>query len=228
MTSWECVTVARANSPRGEIVLRKRLGRAADSVFELRVNGVCVMDTAETSSERALASHVLALVEHPKHVVIGGLGLGVTTRTLLADERVQRVTIAEMERCVVDWMRAGIIPQTSWLDDERIDIRIDDIRATVGALASFSADAIVLDVDNGPGHLVYDANDAIYQEPFLEVCRTALRPPGVLAIWSSHDSDDLAGNIARVFGGCDRQPVDVTLQNRPSEYWLFTGRARTV
>jgi spermidine synthase len=151
MTSWECVTVARANSPRGEIVLRKRLGRAADSVFEL-----------------------------------------------------------------------------SWLDDERMDIRIEDIRATVGALASFSADAIVLDVDNGPGHLVYDANDAIYQEPFLEVCRTALRPPGVLAIWSSHDSDDLAGNIARVFGGCDRQPVDVTLQNRPSEYWLFTGRARTV
>ena len=228
MTCWEYATVARASSPRGEMVLRKRYGPAGDSVFELRVNGVCVMDTAETSSERALASHVLALVESPRHVVVGGLGLGVTSRTLLADQRVIRLKVAEIEPSVVHWMRGGLIPDTSsLLDDDRAEILIEDIRGTVEALPSGSVDAIVLDVDNGPGHLVYDANAAIYQAPFLEVCRMALRPGGVLAVWSSHDSDDLASNIAREFDCCDRQPVDVALQERRTEYWLLTGRVRT-
>jgi spermidine synthase len=227
-SAWEYETVARATSPRGEIVLRQRHADDAHPVFELRVNGVCVMDSAETSSERALASHVLALVEHPQHVVVGGLGLGVTTRTLLADERVQRVTIAEIESCLVDWMQADVIPNTSWLvDDAQVEIVIEDIRSTVSALPTASTDAIVLDVDNGPGHLVYDTNAEIYQEPFLHLCRTTLRPGGVLAVWSSHDSDELAAGITRAFGGCARHPIDVTLQGRRTEDWLFVGSPRT-
>jgi spermidine synthase len=229
MTGWEYTTVARATSPRGEVVLRKRYAGNPDPGFELRVNGVCVMDTAETSSERALATQTLALVEHPEHVVVGGLGLGVTSRTLLADPRVHRVTIAEIEPSVVHWMRDGMIPQTSWLvADDRVEILVEDIRSTVGALPAGSADAIVLDVDNGPGHLVYDTNAEVYREPFLQSCRAAMRAGGVLAVWSgSHDSDELASAIARVFGGSDRHPVGVTIQERRTECWLFVGRART-
>jgi spermidine synthase len=228
MTGWDYTTVARATAPRGEVVLRKRYAGNADPVFELRVNGVCVMNTADTSSERALAARTLGLVERPDHVVVGGLGLGVTSRTLLSDRRVKRVTIAEIEPSLVDWMRDGTIPHTSWLvADDRVEILNEDIRSTVGALPPGSVDAIVLDVDNGPGYLVYDTNAELYREPFLQSCRAALRAGGVLAVWSSHDSDELATAIGRMFGGSDRQRVDVTIQQRRSEFWLFLGRVRT-
>jgi spermidine synthase len=227
MTGWEYDTVARATSPRGEVVLRSRNRGDADPVLELRVNGVFVMDTDETSSERALAVQALAIVDHPEHVVVGGLGLGVTSRTLLEDPRVKRVTIAEIESCVVDWMRGGVVPGSSWLADDRVEILVQDIRTIVGALPAGSADAIVLDIDNGPDHLVYATNGSIYQEPFLQTCRRVLRPGGVLTIWSSHDSDDLAAAISRVFGACDCRPADVTIQARQTQYWLFVGRARS-
>jgi len=44
--------VANAVSERGEVVL---LRRRSDGSLELRVNGVFVMDTVETSAERLLA-----------------------------------------------------------------------------------------------------------------------------------------------------------------------------
>jgi spermidine synthase len=227
MTGWAYSTVARAISPRGEVVLRRRNSGDA-AALELRVNGVFVMDTTETSSERALAVETLGLVQRPEHVVVGGLGLGFTSRTLLADPRVKRVTIAEVESCVVEWMRDGTIPQCSRLvEDDRVEIQVQDIRTVVAALPGGSADAILLDVDNGPGHLVYATNASVYQEPFLQTCRRILRPGGVLTVWSSHDTDELATAIGRVFGSCDRQRLEITIQHRQTEYWLFVGRAQT-
>jgi spermidine synthase len=144
-----------------------------------------------------------------------------------ADPRVKRVTIAEIEPAIVQWMRSGTIPQTSWLvADDRVEILVEDIRSTVGTLPPSSADAILLDVDNGPGYLVYETNAEVYREPFLQSCRAALRAGGVLAVWSSHDSDALATAIGRVFGGSSRHPVEVTIQQRRTECWLFVGRAR--
>ncbi|MPZ97680.1 MAG: hypothetical protein GEU96_22860, partial [Propionibacteriales bacterium] len=72
-------TVARAESERGEVVVRRR----ADGALELRVNGVFVMDTAQTSSERLLARAVLA-DDGPDRLLVGGLGIGFTVRELLA------------------------------------------------------------------------------------------------------------------------------------------------
>jgi hypothetical protein len=74
----EYVEIARAESERGELVLRERRNQAAAAALELRVNGIFVMDTLETSTERALASAALAVVENPRSVIVGGLGLGFT------------------------------------------------------------------------------------------------------------------------------------------------------
>ena len=74
----EYVEVARAESERGELVLRRRIEERAADALELRVNGVFVMDTRETTSETELAAAALELVEEPRDVVVGGLGLGFT------------------------------------------------------------------------------------------------------------------------------------------------------
>ena len=68
------------------------------------------MDTRETGTEMELAAAALDLVEDPRDVVVAGLGLGFTTQRVLADKRVERVMVVEIEDALVGWMRDGTIP----------------------------------------------------------------------------------------------------------------------
>jgi spermidine synthase len=212
-------TIAHAVTARGEVVLRRR----DDGATELRVNGVFVMDDRETRSEELLAEAALEAQDRPHTLLVGGLGLGFTVRALLADERVRRVTVAEIEPSLVEWMRAGLIP--SVLGDERVEVEIGDVRDVVAACPDGSYDGVLLDVDNGPDHLVYDANAEIYQAGFLTECRRLLRPGGVLTVWSSTPSAALARGLREVFGGCDERPVAVDLQGRAETYYVYDARA---
>src|SRR3954451_8174537 len=107
----EYVEVARAETERGELVLRER--RPADggpTSLELRANGVFVMDTVEVSTEGAMATAALPLVDEPSAVLIGGLGLGYTMHEVLADSRVEKCAVVEIEPALAEWMRAGLVP----------------------------------------------------------------------------------------------------------------------
>ncbi|TDD15170.1 hypothetical protein E1218_31895 [Kribbella turkmenica] len=210
--------VARAVSERGELVLRRR---ADDGALELRVNGVFVMDDAETSSEELLASAALASVRRPDRVLVGGLGLGYTVRALLADPRLGSVVVAEIEPELVAWMRAGLVP--SVLDDPRVSVVAGDVRTVVTSSPDASLDAILLDVDNGPDFLVYNENSAIYAPAFLGTCRSKLRTDGVLTVWSSSESSALEEAVASVFGACEVKPVPVRLQGRAETYYVYQG-----
>jgi spermidine synthase len=214
------------------------LSRDHDGGLELRVNGVLVMSSTETSSEDLLASRVLeALTAMPRfvtgspsrlRVVVGGLGLGVTLARLLASTAVEDVLLVEIEPALVAWHLDGIVPPpdgaatTSVLTDPRVRVEVDDIRDVVSRLAAKSVDAIVLDVDNGPGLLVYDANSAVYQEP-LGQCAAALRPSGVLAVWSADEAPALVLAMRRCFDRVEEIAVPVTLGRRQSDYHLLLG-----
>jgi hypothetical protein len=70
------------------------------------------------------------------------------------------------------------------LEDPRINIHKEDVGALIKAdKANF--DAILLGVDNGPEGVTRKANNDIYSAEGLRAARMALRPGGVLAIWSS-------------------------------------------
>ena len=213
-------TVARSTSERGDLHLRRR----ADGALELRVNGVFVMDDLETRSEELLATAALDAQAAPGRLLVGGLGLGYTVRALLRDERVREVLVAEIEPDLVQWMRAGLVP--SVLDDPRVAVQVGDVRAVVAEQPGASLDGILLDVDNGPDFLVYDENAAIYQPDFLTTCRRVIRPGGVLTVWSSSASDDLAGAVRSTFGQCTTRPVPVDLQGRDETYYIYQA-ART-
>ena len=214
--------IARGSSGRGELVLRRR---GDDGALELRVNGVFVMDDRETSSEELLASAALASVRRPDRVLVGGLGLGYTVRALLGAARLKEVVVAEIEPDLVAWMRSGLVP--SVLDDPRVSVEVGDVRAIVAASPDASLDAILLDVDNGPGFLVYNENSAIYSSSFLTVCRSKLRAGGVLTVWSSSVSDALESAVAEVFGVCAVTPVPVQLQGRSEMYYFYQGSLST-
>ncbi|PVG81643.1 hypothetical protein DDE18_16735 [Nocardioides gansuensis] len=216
--------IARAESERGELVLRRRTSGPGAHVLELRVNGVFVMDTLETTTEAALAAAALELVEHPRDVVVGGLGLGFTTQRVLADSRVEKVVVVEVEEALVGWMRDGTVPHgPAILADERVRIVNADILMAI-AEARSTYDLVLLDVDNGPGYLVHGANAGIYEPAFLQRCRDVLNPGGVLAVWSADHSPELVEAMREVFGDVDEQVHDVLLQDRPEHYYLVVAR----
>jgi spermidine synthase len=213
--------VARADSDRGELVLRRRDG----SVLELRANGVFVMDTAETTSERELARRSLALVAEPARVLVGGLGLGFTLAEVLADPRVGRVTVVEIEPALVGWLRGGTIPHgPALLADPRVEIVVADVADAIGQSEAAAYDVVLLDVDNGPGNLVHEANAALYDDRLLAATRRAMRPTGVCVVWSADRDVALDAALRRVFGHAEELSFEVDLQGRAERYWLHLAR----
>ncbi|MDR7252540.1 spermidine synthase [Nocardioides sp. BE266] len=224
MDSPETVEIARAETERGDVVLRRRPSPAGADILELRVNGVFVMDTLETTSEIELAAQALELVDEPTAVLIGGLGLGFTLQRVLADPRVERAVVVEIEQPLIDWMRGGTVPHgPSILADQRATIVNADIAMAI-AEARSTYDLVLLDVDNGPGYLVHQSNEAVYEEQFLHRCRDLLSPGGVLVIWSGNEAPELLWAMREVFGSAEEQRHDVLLQDRPEGYYLYLAR----
>jgi spermidine synthase len=219
------VEIARAESVRGELVLRERRPDDGPTVLELRANGVFVMDTLEVSTERALAAAALELVEQPRAVVVAGLGLGFTMHEVLADSRVEKCAVVEIEEALVRWMRDGTISHgPALLADERVTVVVADIAVAVAEAKPTSYDLILMDVDNGPGYLVHDTNAALYHAPFLRTARDVLRPGGVLAVWSAAEAPELEDALGDVFGEVTVHDHEVLLQGRDEHYWLYAAR----
>lgn len=220
----DSVEIARAETERGDVVLRRRTSETAADVLELRVNGVFVMDTLETTSEIELAAQALDLVERPAAVLIGGLGLGFTLQRVLADARVERAVVVEIEEPLIEWMRDGTVPHgPAILADARATVVNADIAMAI-AEARSTYDLVLLDVDNGPGYLVHEENEAVYEEQFLRRCRDLLSPGGVLVVWSASVAPELLEAMRRVFGDAEEQAHDVLLQDRPEQYYLYLAR----
>ena len=224
----EHVEIARAESERGELVLRERRPEDGPTSLELRANGVFVMDNVEVSTERALAREALTLVEDPRAVVVGGLGLGFTMHEVLADSRVELCSVVEIEQALVDWMRDGTIPGgAALLADDRVNIVVADVAVALAEARPASYDLVLLDVDNGPGYLVHTGNAALYEPPALTAAQAVLRPGGALVVWSMAESADLESAMRQVFGDVEALAHEVRLQERDEHYWLYVARVRS-
>jgi spermidine synthase len=224
------VEIARTTGVLGELVLRRRVIDDVD-VVELVSNGVFLMDSGDASTERALARRALdAVATGPtagRHVVVGGLGLGFTAAALLEDPRVDRVTVVEVEPALVSWVRQGLVPSAAaLLDDVRVDVRVGDVAEVVPGLPEGCADAVLLDVDNGPGFLVHPDNAGLYTTDGLTGIAHALRRGGCVVVWSADRSPDLARALEQAVGPCEEQTLVVHRAGRDLEYVLYTAVRR--
>ena len=222
-------TLARAEGVTGELTLRRRLEADAgdDAVYELIVNGIFLMDTAETSSERLLAEAVLDRLDSPGRILVGGLGLGVTLAELLADVRIGRVDVVEIEPLLVQWLHAGLVPgMDAVLADQRVHVTVADIRDVLRDVVTNSYDGVLIDVDNGPDFLVRAANAAVYQTASMRDIARALTPGGVLAVWSAARSSVLATTMAEEVGPGDEVVRTVERDGRLMTYHLHLARRR--
>ncbi len=148
-----------------------------------------LMSTRMHGSEDALAEIGCAGIatRTAARVLVGGLGFGFTLAAALARLRADaRVVVAELVPAVVEWNRDRVGAHAGHpLRDARVAVHTGDVaepmRREPGAW-----DAILLDVDNGPEGLVREANDGLYSHAGLAIAHAALRPHGVLAVWSAH------------------------------------------
>lgn len=216
------VTLAREDSAAGEVALRRR-----GEVLELVVGGVFAMDTVDTSTETLLATQ--ALQRHPgaERVLVGGLGLGFTTRAVLEDPRVARVDVVELAGPLVRWSREALVPELAGLESRRCVLHVADVADVLKGRCGPAGpwDLVLLDVDNGPDFLVHPANAGLYAASGLACARSALTPAGVLVLWSSHPAPSLLAGLAAVAGPGDRVDetvLEVRREGRRLDYAIYT------
>jgi len=188
--------VARARVPGGELVLSKR-----GDEFAIRLRGAELMNSRAHQSEELLAAlGCKGLAEVPGvRVLVGGLGMGFTTRAALgAVGPDARVEVAELVPKVVEWNRGPLAHLAKHpLDDPRVTVEVADVTQVIGD-AEGIYHSILLDVDNGPDAFTAPSNAALYGVPGLKRARRALVPKGRLAVWSVEDDKAFTGRLTGV------------------------------
>jgi spermidine synthase len=158
------------------------------------------MNSRMSSSETVLAEVACERLRGRRacRVLIGGYGMGFTLRAALAGLGADaQIVVAELVPEVIAWARGPMAELTAGaLRDPRVTIHEGDVAALI-ASSRCGFDAILLDVDNGPDGLSRSANDRLYDLRGLEAARNALRPKGLLAIWSAAPNAAFAARLGR-------------------------------
>ncbi len=156
--------------------------------FSIMLGNNELMNSRLSGSEEALATLSCdKVLPRPRpQMLIGGLGMGFTLRAALAVLGTDAgVTVAELVPAVVAWAQGPMAHIFGdCLTDPRVSLHVGDVAGVIAA-AQGAYDAILLDVDNGPDGLTRASNNRLYGHAGLAAARAALRPGGVLAIWSS-------------------------------------------
>ncbi len=213
MLPW--VLLDTAKIPNGDEL---RLHRRGDE-FSIRVGNYELMNSRVHTSEDALASLVCERIKPDARVLIGGLGMGFTLAAMLQclGKRAE-IVVAELVPAVVAWHRGPLAHVSKGaLDDPRVTIREADVAHVI---RESTWDAIVLDVDNGPRGLTSETNDRLYSANGLRATASALRPQGVLAVWSAGPDTAFTRRLRQA------QFTFETIRVRRDVIWLATRGAR--
>lgn len=215
-------TLATTTTPDG---VQLTLVKHSDDYY-IEIDGAMLMSTRSFGSERALAETAirgLANVKRPR-VLIGGLGLGFTLGAALDGlPREAAVVVAEVFAPVVEWNRRFRFDSSKdRLSDPRVALELRDVVEVVQN-TSLPFDAILLDVDNGPDSYCLESNHRLYDSAGLARIKKALKPGGLLAIWSAGSSTAFARNLRK--SGFLSETVGVRSRGRKGErHTLFLGR----
>jgi len=183
MIPWKFLDSARVPGSSAELSLFARGGE-----FSIRVNGCELMNSRVHGSEDALAELACARIgsRPAPRILIGGLGMGFTTAAVLHRlDAESRVVVAELVPKVVEWNREFFGELTGRpLQDPRVTVREADV-ALILQTEHQAYNAILLDVDNGPEGLTRKSNNRLYTETGVKAAFAALKPAGLLAVWSA-------------------------------------------
>ena len=212
--------LATARAPDGEELRLMR--RGGDFTIVLDRNEL--MNSRMSGSEEALATMACERLRGraAPRFLIGGYGMGFTLRAALAVLGPEAtLTVAELVPEIIAWARGPMAEMTAGcLDDPRVHVVLDDV-AEVIARARGTYDAILLDVDNGPDGLVRDANDRLYTPTGLATARAALKPGGVLAVWSAAKDPKFARRLGKAGFAVDEVKVRARSNGKGAKHTIW-------
>jgi spermidine synthase len=215
-------TLASVTTPEGRLLA---LFRRNDDYY-IHLDGEELMSTRRHGSEAALAELALGKLTagSAPRVLIGGLGLGYTLRAALETlPRDARVVVAEIFPAVVAWNRELLVGLGQPLDDPRVTVIEADVAAVLDERGAAAWDAVLLDVDNGPSAWCLGSNRRLYDRKGLEDLREALRPGGVLGVWSAFRDDGFSKLLGQV-GFDARVEIVRAHEGRGAKGYLYFAR----
>jgi spermidine synthase len=225
-------------TPMGGLSLRRRRHSSLGTdIYEIKLGDDYLMSSQFTASEMALARLGLAdLAATGLDVVVGGLGLGYTARSVLEHEAVRSLIVVEMLDAVVEWHEAGLLPLSCLLT---ADPRCRLVRGDFFALAASQEGldpvrpgrrfhAILVDIDHSPDALLDARHAAFYRPEGLRRLSGHLHPGGVFGLWSNNPPDDaFTARLAAVFAEARAERVTFhnPLQDRPATQTVYLARS---
>ena len=189
-------------TPMGLLTLRRRKEITLGiDIYEIKLDEEFLMSSLFTVAEVALANLGLAELSEPElDVVVGGLGLGYTAKTVLEHPEVRELLVVDTLREVIEWHRQGLLPLSEQLtSDHRCRFVHGDFFAmSASRFRGFDPEnrgrrfhAILLDVDHSPLDVLHPSHAPFYESDGLRQLTSHLLPGGIFALWSNDPPDEL-------------------------------------
>ncbi len=219
--AWELLGEAR--TPEGTQMTLMRRGHE----YMILADGKDLMSNNMKGSEEELARIGFARAKdiEEARVLVGGLGMGFTLRAALDFmPNDATIVVSELMPIVVEWNKGLLAPLTDHaVADKRTEIVQGDVKALLKkSVGGF--DAIVLDVDNGPTAFTQASNSGLYDNAGLAMIRAALKPHGVVAVWSAWDDRKFEHRLRHHGFEPETVHVRARLKQGGRRHTIFVGR----
>ena len=222
MIPWSLVDASPIPGGRGDLRLMRR-----GAEFSILLGPVELMNSRLSGSEEALAVRTCERLRDRARpeLLIGGLGMGFTLRAALASIVADAsIVVAELVPAVVTWARGPMAALfDGCLDDPRVSVIEADVAALINGRAA-AYDAILLDVDNGPAGQTRDSNDGLYGARGLDAACRALRPGGLLSVWSVGPNAPFVARMRKAGFAVDEIAVRAHAGRRGARHVVWIGR----
>src|SRR3954452_1941479 len=228
-------------TPMGELTLRRRRdGLSGVDVYEVKLGDEFLMSSLFTVAEIALARLGIDAITSspPWDVVVGGLGLGYTAAAALESGDLRSLLVVDRLAEVIECHRRGLVPVGPTLTaDPRCRLVAGDFFALAAGAGldpeqpGRQFDAVLLDVDHAPRHLLDPSHAAFYTAAGTARLAGHLRPGGAFALWSTDPpAEAYAGVLAGVFAAVRAEVVRFPnpLQDRESTNTVYVARGASV
>ena len=217
------VTLAETKTPDGaRLTLVEH-----DGDFCIRVNGQQLMHSAVTASELQLGS--LGCERHAGkkglRILIGGLGLGFTLKSVLQSAaRTDSVHVAELFPEIVAWNRTFLSGLNGkLLDDARVKVLTEDVKAVIRGSMRMPYDVIILDIDNGTTAMVMTENNELYSQRGMDMIASALKPGGRAAVWSACPDASIEKRLKKAGFEVQAVPAKLYPSAKRSTYMIYVA-----
>jgi spermidine synthase len=206
-------------------------------VYEVKLDDEFLMSSMFTAAEEEMARLALAGSSGSAlDVVVGGLGLGYTARTVLEHPHVRSLIVIDALGEVIEWHERSLVPNGAVLtSDPRCRLVHGDFFSMLESPAGLDLatpgrrfHAIVVDIDHSPGHLLHPANARFYTPAGIQRVAELLHTGGVFALWSNDPPDeDVCSILSSAFAEVQAEIVTFSSpwQERDAANTVYLGRA---